>query len=111
MMDLNSPELEFRTSAQVKAYTTFWLGQNPLEQPDDLTPEEISDLNFRRETKLNAQLDHFKNIDFSKANRSNVSGVYSKLCITLVKAPLSSAGARVASSRFNYKYQSFHNSK
>lgn len=110
-MDLNNPELEFRTSAQVKAYSTFWLGKNPLDLPDDLTPDEISDLNFRRETKLNAQLDHLKNIDFSKANRSNVSGVYSKLCKTLVKAPLSSAGARVASSRFNYKDNSYFNNR
>lgn len=110
-MDLNNPELEFRTSAQVKAYSAFWLGKNPLDLPDDLTPDEISDLNFRRETKLNAQLDHFKNIDFSKANRSNVSGVYSKLCRTLVKIPLSSAGARVASSRFNYKDNSYFNNR
>lgn len=108
MIDLNSPELSFRTAAQVKAYSTFFLGTNPLEIPVDITPAEEQDLELRRETSLIAQLDLFKRIDFSGANRSQqVEGTYYKLCKSHYTKPLSSEGASVASSRFNYKNNSF----
>lgn len=60
MIDLNSPELSFRTGAQVRAYCSFFLGTNPLEVPAELTQEEEADLQYRREARLVAQLDHFK---------------------------------------------------
>lgn len=102
-MDLNSSELEFRTLEQVRAYSNFFLRTNPLEIPSDLTSEEEFDLKSRRELSLMAQLDHFKNINFSKANVGKVDGVYTKICKKIHKEPLSSKGASEASSRFNYK--------
>lgn len=107
MMDVNNPEFEFRTFDQVQAYSKFFLATNPLDISSELTPEEQVELELRREVSLNAQLNHFKDIDFSGANNSRIDGTFYKICKNCYTKPLSSEGSFVASTRFNFKNNSF----
>jgi hypothetical protein len=110
-MDLNAESLSFKTTAEVNAYSTFFLNTRPIDSELELkSPEEISEFNNRRETNLKAQLDHFKNIDLSMANKIKVEANYFKLCKSCFTEPLSSYGSHIASTRFNYKnYPLFKN--
>ena len=104
MLDANSADLTFKTEAQVNAYARFFLDSNPLEtEKEFLNDEDRSEFDIRRERNLKSQLDHFKEIDFSKANKNRVDATYYKIVESQHSKPLSSVGSISKSSRFNYK--------
>jgi len=43
----------------------------------------------RRQVQLEAQLDHFKKLDFSKANTTNINSSYYRIISTRIQSPLS----------------------
>ena len=104
MLDLNNNNLTFKSESAVEAYSKFFLSVNPINALLEFkTDEEILDFNIRRERSLKAHMDFFRNVDFSKTNVIKVETTYSKICKASYQKPLSSEGANLASSRFNYK--------
>jgi len=104
MLDVNSPELSFRTEAEVETYARFFLDTSPLDAREEHpTEEDAREFIIRRERNLKVQLDHFKGVDFSKANIRRIDATYHKIVKTAYKNPLSAEGATKQSSRFNYK--------
>jgi len=103
VLDANSPELMFRTLKEVKAYSKFFLQHDPIESQCEFTKEEWEEFCARRQLQLEAQLNNFKNIDFSKANTTSIRNTYSRIIPARYDQPLSSEGSDHRSSRFNYK--------
>lgn len=107
MIDLNSPDISFKTERQVEAYSKFFLSLNPIDAASEFqTEEEINDFNLRRERFLKTQLNYLRGVDTSKANSNRIEGQYFKV-VNASHKPLSSEGAAKASSRFNYRDNPF----
>ncbi|MCK5884010.1 MAG: RES family NAD+ phosphorylase [Bacteriovoracaceae bacterium] len=105
LVDSNSPDLIFKTEADVKAFSTFFLHAHPYDSQSEFSSDEqYEDFLTVRERTLQAQLDYFRNIDFTR--RPNVMSVrekYYKIAPNRYSNPLSSVGSTKKSSRFNYK--------
>jgi hypothetical protein len=104
MLDANAPDLIFKTEAQVEAYAKFFLATSTFDVSEEYpTIDEAREFEIRRERNLKAQLDHFKNVDFAKANIGKIDANYHKIVKASYKNPLGAEGATKQSSRFNYK--------
>lgn len=103
-MQSNNLDLVFKTEAQVNAYAELFLATSPYDVSEEYAnSEDRLDFEIRRKRNLQAQLDHFRRIDFSKANVGKIDAVYHKIVKASYKNPLSAEGASKQSSRFNYK--------
>lgn len=104
VLDENTPDLNFKTLEDVRAYSRFFLGHDPQNfQFEFPTPEKWNEFSGRRAVQLEAQLNYFKDIDFSKANTSNIRSSYYRILPKHYTDPLSSVGSDHKSTRFNYK--------
>ena len=104
MSSVTSVDLEFKTEAQVNAYADLFLATSIYDVTEEYsTLEEKADFEVRRKRNLQAQLDHFRKIDFSKANVGKNDATFNKVLNASYKVPLSAEGANKQSSRFNYK--------
>ncbi|MBC8548731.1 MAG: RES family NAD+ phosphorylase [Bacteriovoracaceae bacterium] len=103
ILDANNPELSFKTLKEVRAYSKFFLQHDPIESQCEFSTEEWSEFCERRQIQLEAQLDSFKNIDFSKANTTSIKASYYRIVPARYVNALSSEGSEYRSSRFNYK--------
>lgn len=112
MLDLNSKDFSFKTERQIEAYSKFFLGATPIDSKLELkTTAEIKSYNDMREVFIKAQLGYLRNISLEKPNVNKIDGQYIKICKETHKKPLSSLGATVSSSRFNYKEIPIWNNK
>jgi len=104
ILDENDPDLTFKTEAEAKAFSSFFLQAHPYESQYEFETEiEYNDFLIRRERSLLAQLDHFHDIDFNKPNTISVKEKYYKIVPERHTIPQSSEGSIKKSSRFNYK--------
>ncbi len=103
-IDENSPSLEFGSEAEVKAFSRFFLEAHPYDSQFEFEEQEYEDFLLRRERSLLVQLDHFRDIDFSKSNTISIKDKYYKIVSERHENdPLGSGGSVKKSSRFNYK--------
>ena len=104
ILDANAPELIFKTEAEVKAFSRFFLKEHPQNVESEFESEqEYKDFLAKRERNLMVQLDHFREINFDKSNTQNIRDKYYKIALERHKKPLSSEGSGKKSSRFNFK--------
>lgn len=103
ILDENNPELSFKSLAEVRLYSKFFLKHDPIQFQCEFSTEEWAEFSERRQIQLAAQLDYLKSIDFSKANKTSVRGNYYKIAPKRFEKPLSVEGSLRKSSRFNYK--------
>ncbi len=103
VLDANNPDLSFQTVKDVKAYSKFFLKHDPLESQCEFSKKEWEEFSARRQIQIESQLNHFRNIDFTKANITNIRSSYYRIVAARHENPLSSEGSSYRSSRFNYK--------
>ncbi len=104
MLEPNFPEISFESPLKAEAYAKWFL-RLPLESLEsEFTAEERKKFLDRRELRLNAELDDLINISFTSPQTCNLQKkLLYKFAKKVYKKSLSSDGAFVKSSRFNYK--------
>jgi len=103
VIDECGPDLRFKTLKEVKVYSRFFLQHDPIESQCEFSKEEWAEFCERRQLQLEAQLNYFKNIDFSKANTTSIRSSYCRIVPSRYEKHLSTDGSERRSSRFNYK--------
>src|ERR1700677_3263194 len=107
MFDANDPKFSFKTTAEVEAFSSWYLGATSKKVRPEYENDEHGYLDFvaRRERRLKVQLDDLRNLIFDSAIPCNIPSIsYYRIDEDTRKNPLSSRGSDIKNSRFNYKH-------
>jgi hypothetical protein len=98
------PDFSIESEFEVEAYAKWFL-RLPLDSfENEFSPAEWKTFLTRRELRLKAELDELVHLNFRSPNSCNfVNKHLFKIVKKAYSNPLSSEGAYVRSSRFNYK--------
>jgi len=106
MLNANNLDLSFKTTAEIEAFCSWYLGATVNQVRNEFQGDDALWLEFitRRDRRLKVHLDDLKNLGFDSAIPCAIEGKsYFKIVNATHKNPLSSTGSDKKSSRFNYK--------